>query len=54
MVNKTKYFLLRLSYEVGKERPKSDLREIWARKMKKLNTNRWTPIVTPWAPDEAK
>ena len=32
--NKTKYFRLRLYYEVSWEWPKSYLREIWARKMK--------------------
>ena len=32
--NKTKYFRLRLSYEVSSERPKRDLRLTWERKMK--------------------
>ena len=65
--NKTKYFRLRLSYQVRLEscetgeRHKRDLKETWARMMKiessrqtwTIWANKQTYIVTPWAPDGA-
>ena len=56
--NKTKYFRLHLSDEVGTERPKTDLRQTYERKMKIQcfralcpgQTDRQTDRVTPLAP----
>ena len=53
LINKTKYFRLRLYYKVSK-RPYSDLRQSYERKMKiqcfrQFMPNRRTDIVTTWA-----
>ena len=52
--NKTKYFRLRLSDEVGTERPETDLRQTYERKMKIQCFRELCPgqthRVTPWAP----
>ena len=61
--NKTKYFRLRLSDEVGTERSETDLRLTWDWPMwerwrisalDKLVPDGQTDRVTPWAPDGAK
>ena len=69
ILNKANYFRLRLSDELGTERPQRDLRDTWdwpetdlrqtyERKMKiqcfRQTCVRRTDRVTPWAPDGAK